>query len=82
MDRLTGWLGLVLIHGATLPTLWERLNGNVVSMPELSLVLMVWAGLICYFVRAVLQRDTIYMISNGIGFVCNSLLLSLIVFGG
>jgi hypothetical protein len=82
MDRLTGWLGLVLIHGATLPTLWDRLQGNDVSMPELSLVLMVWAGLICYFARAVIQRDVIYMVSNGIGFVFNSLLLTLIVFGG
>jgi len=81
MDRLTGWLGLILIHGATLPTLWDRLNGNAVSMPELSLVLMVWSGLICYFARAVIQRDVIYMVSNGIGFVFNSLLLTLIVFG-
>ena len=79
MDRITGWLGLVLIHGATLPTLVGRLNGNDTSLPELTLVLMVWSGLICYAIRAWLQRDVIYMVSNGIGFVCNSLLLALIV---
>lgn len=79
IDRFSGWLGLVLIHGATLPTLYNRLQGTDVNLPELSLVLMVWTGLICYFVRAVVQRDKIYMLSNGIGFVFNSLLLTLIV---
>ena len=81
LEKLCGWAGLVLIHGATIPTLIGRLNGSDTSLPELSLVTMVWLGLCFYFARAIIQRDTIYTISNGIGFVFNSLLLIMIVFG-
>ena len=83
MENVYGWLGVVLIHGATIPTLYSRLldGGDSLPLPHVSLVLMVWAGLICYFVRECIgRRDTVYLVSNGIGFVFNSLLLTLIVF--
>jgi hypothetical protein len=42
---------------------------------------MVWVGLLLYFVRAFVQRDKLYMISNGIGVVLNFILLIILVFG-
>ena len=77
-----GWFGMVLIQGATLPTTYGILVGTNPKLPEISLILMVWSGLILYFIRAVAKRDTLHIVSNGIGSFLQSALLALIVFGG
>ena len=76
-----GWLGMVAIHGATVPTMLAQLSGENPNLPEFSLVFLVWLGLVLFLVRAVGRKDTLYIISNGVGFALNSLLLSMIVFG-
>lgn len=80
--ELCGWLGMCLIQGATLPTTWGILQGTNPKLPELSLVVMVWGGLFLYLLRAIDRRDTLHVVSNGIGTFLQGLLLLLIVFGG
>lgn len=79
--ELGGYLGMVLIHAATLPTSIGVLMGWTDKLPPLSMVLLVWLGLILFFVRALVRFDWLYLISNGIGFIANSILLILIVYG-
>lgn len=76
----SGWLGMILVQSATLPTTFSVLMGWSTTLPPLSMVLLVWAGLAFYFVRAYAQRDKLYMFSNGFGFVVNTLLLAMIVY--
>jgi hypothetical protein len=78
--ELGGWIGMLLIHGATVPVTVSNILGWSDKLPPLSMVLLVWAGLALFLWRAVDRKDTLYTVSNAIGFVLNSILLALIVF--
>ena len=80
MSELCGWIGMVLIHAATLPTSIGVILGYNDRLPPVSMVLMVWAGLFLFLVRALGRNDKLYIISNAVGFFFNSVLLALIVF--
>ena len=79
-SELCGWLGMILVQSATLPTTIGVLLGYTDKLPPISMVLLVWAGLALYFVRAFKNKDVLYMVSNGFGFFVNTILLALIVF--
>jgi hypothetical protein len=78
--ELGGWLGMCLIHGATVPVTVSNILGWSSQLPPLSMVLLVWAGLALFLWRAIARNDTLYIVSNAVGFVLNSVLLALIVF--
>lgn len=81
LATLSGWIGMLLLQGATVPPLLDRLfNADAANMPPLSMVLMVWSGLALYLARAIAQKDWLYITSNGIGLIGNSLLMALIIF--
>ncbi len=79
-SELCGWAGMILVQSATLPTTISVLLGYSDKLPPLSMVLLVWAGLALYFVRALKNKDVLYMVSNGFGFFVNTILLALIVY--
>jgi hypothetical protein len=74
-----GWLGMVLIHGATLPVTIGVILGMSTHLPPLSMVVMIWFGLALFFFRALARFDWLYLFSNGVGFTFQSLLLYLIL---
>ena len=76
---VAGWLGMVCIHGATVPVSLRAIAGGTV-LPPLEMVLMIWAGLALFLLNAVANRNTLYIVSNGVGFALQTLLLTLIVF--
>jgi hypothetical protein len=78
--ELSGWAGMLFVQSATLPTTFYNLMGWSDQLPPISMILLVWIGLALYFVRAYAQRDTLYMVSNGFGFIVNTILLALIVY--
>lgn len=78
--EIAGWLAMVMLHSNTVPTTLGKVLGYSTTMPPLSMVLLTWAGLALYLWRAVYQKDMLYIVSNGIGFALNSLLLAIIVF--
>lgn len=78
--EIGGYIGMVLIHGATMPTLINRLVNTSALLPPLSMVLMIWLGLGLFLARAIAQNDRLYTISNAYGFVMQTLLLAFIVF--
>jgi hypothetical protein len=71
---------MALVQSATLPTMVKLILGLTTAKPPASMVLLVWFGLACYFIRAYTQRDKLYMFSNGFGFFVNTILLGLIVY--
>ena len=81
LSNLCGWVGMILIHGATAPTSISAIMGWSTHLPPLYFVLMIWSGLFLFLVNSIIQRNTLYIVSNAIGFSLNSLLLSLIAFG-
>ena len=80
LGAVSGWIGMLLIHGATLPTTLGVILGYSDKVPPISMVLLVWSGLMLFLVRAIVNKDTLYIVSNAVGFFFNSILLALIVF--
>ena len=74
------WLGLILIHAATVPTVLSIMAGLNDKMPPVDMVLLVWAGLALFFVRAAILKDMINLVTIGFGFVAYAVLLALLVF--
>lgn len=76
-----GWIAVILIHFATIPTLLATLvTGEMAKFPPVDLVLAVWAGLFLFFVKASISRDLLNIVTIGLGFVIQAGLMALILF--
>jgi hypothetical protein len=75
-----GWLAVILIHCATIPTLLALLTGLSDNVPNLDIVLFMWAGLVLLFVRSVVLRDTLNIITIGAGFIVQATVMAMILF--
>ena len=75
-----GWLAVILIHGATVPTLLAILTGLSDRTPSVDIILLMWGGLVLLFGRAVVLKDSLNIITIGAGFIIQAVLMSLILF--
>jgi phage-related minor tail protein len=75
-----GWLAVVVLHLATIPTMAAVLTGLTEKMPPVDLVLFTWTGLFLLFCKATIQRDLLNIVTIGLGFFIQASLLALIVF--
>ena len=75
-----GWVAVVLLHLATIPTMIAVLTGLTDKMPPVDMVLFMWGGLLMMFLKATIQRDLLNIITIGFGFFIQAGLLALIVF--
>ena len=75
-----GWLAVILIHCATIPTLLALLTGLSDNVPNLDIVLFMWAGLVLLFGRAVVLKDTLNIITIGTGFIVQACIMAMILF--
>ncbi len=75
-----GWLAVILIHCATIPTLLALLTGLSDNVPNLDIVLFMWAGLVLLFIRSVVLKDTLNIITIGSGFIIQAVIMAMILF--
>jgi hypothetical protein len=75
-----GWLAVILIHGATVPTLLALLTGLSDRTPSVDVILLMWSGLVLLFGRAVVLKDSLNIITIGAGFIVQAVLMALILF--
>jgi hypothetical protein len=75
-----GWLGNITLHAATIPSLLAMMTGVTDKPPSVDVVLMLWAALALLFFRSVLMRDLLNIITIGVGFMIQAMLLVLIFF--
>jgi hypothetical protein len=75
-----GWLAVVVIHCATIPTLLALLTGLSDTVPNLDIVLFMWTGLVLLFFRAVVMRDMLNIITVGLGFIVQATIMAMILF--
>ena len=75
-----GWLAVVLIHSATIPTLLAILTGLSDRTPSLDIILFVWSGLVLLFGRAIVLKDNLNIITIGAGFITQAVLMAMILF--
>jgi hypothetical protein len=75
-----GWLAIIVLHASTVPGLLAVKAGISDSMPPLELVAFLWVGLLLYFIRSAIIKDMLNVITIGVGFAIQALLLGLIFF--
>lgn len=75
-----GWIGILLLHGATLPTMLGLMFGMTDKPPSIDMVLIVWAALGMFFMKAIIQRDILNLITIGLGFIMQATLMALVFF--
>ena len=75
-----GWLAVLFLHGATIPPVLGLLFGISDRLPSIDVVLFLWSGLVLLFVRALVNKDMLNIITIGTGFVIHAGLLGLLVF--
>jgi len=75
-----GWVAVILLHLATIPTELAVLTGLTEKMPPVDMVLFSWAGLFCFFLKAAIQKDFLNIVTIGLGFFVQASMLALIVF--
>lgn len=75
-----GWLAIMIVHLATIPTMLAVLTGVTEKFPPVDLFLLTWLGLILFFVKAAIQKDMLNVVTIGIGFFIQACLGALIIF--
>jgi hypothetical protein len=74
------WLAVILIHSATIPTLLALMTGLSDNVPNLDIVMFMWAGLVLLFFRAVVLRNLLNIITIGLGFITQAVIMAMILF--
>jgi len=75
-----GWLAVILLHAATVPSLLALMGGLTDRLPPVDLVLLVWTGLGLLFVKAAIQKDMLNVLTIGFGFIAQAVMMALIFF--
>jgi hypothetical protein len=75
-----GWLAVIVLHAATVPSLLAVMAGLTDRLPGVDLVILVWSGLVLLFIKAAVQKDILNLITIGFGFVIQAVLMALIFF--
>ena len=75
-----GWISNVCLHAATIPSFIALMTGITDKPPSIDVVLMVWAALCLLFFRAVVLKDLLNIVTIGVGFIVQAMMLVLIFF--
>jgi len=75
-----GWMAAIVLHAATVPSLLAVMSGLTDRMPGVDLVLLVWTGLTLLFIKAAVQKDMLNIVTIGVGFIVQAVLMALIFF--
>lgn len=80
ISNIGGWIGMILIQSSTIPVSISIIRGNVERIPPIDMTIMIWAGLFLFLLRSISNKDTLYIVSNSVGFFFQTILLTLIAF--
>jgi hypothetical protein len=79
-SELISWIVVVMLHAATIPTLFAVMIGVTDLMPPIDITLMIWTALVLLFIKAAVKHHTLNILTIGLGFVVQATLLALIFF--
>lgn len=75
-----GWMAAIVLHLSTVPSMLALMSGLADKPPNIDLVLFIYASLVLLFGRAVLLKDQLNIVTIGIGFIGQSVLMAFILF--
>ncbi len=79
-SEFIGWLAIMFIHSATIPSLLGLIFAISDNLPSLDIVFFIWFGLILLFIKALLNKDVLNIVTIGFGFFIQATLLGMVVF--
>jgi hypothetical protein len=74
------WISVICIMASTIPGFLAVMAHATDRMPPLDITLMVWGGLLLYFLRSAILKDMLMLVTIGLGFAAQAILLGLIFF--
>lgn len=84
ISRITGntlgFLTIILLHLASMPTLMSVLLAQSDKLPPADLMIFIWSALTTLFFKSMLERNLLYVATICIGFVAQTLIMGLILF--
>ncbi len=75
-----GWVSILLLHFAALPTLLAVLMGTSDKLPPVDLMIFIWSALITMFFKSLIDKNYLYISTICIGFCAQTVIMSLILF--
>lgn len=79
-SETVGWLAVLFIHGTTIPSVLGLLLGVSDKLPSIDVVAFLWGSLILLFIKALINKDTLNIVTISVGFMVQAALLGLLVF--
>ena len=74
------WLGILVLLIAPVPSFIAVMSGLSERMPPLDVVLLLWGGLSLLFIRSAILKDMLMVVTIGLGFIIQAMLLGLTFF--
>ena len=75
-----GWITIILLHFASIPTLLAVLMAQSDKLPPVDLMVFVWSGLLTLFFKSLIEKNFLYVATICIGFAAQTLIMGLILF--
>jgi hypothetical protein len=75
-----GWTGLIALHAVTIPSLFGLMTGLTDTTPPIDMVIILWAAMALFYIKAMLEKNTISVMIIGLGFIMQSILMALVFF--
>jgi hypothetical protein len=75
-----GWITIIMLHFASIPTLVAVLLAQSDRLPPVDLMVFVWSALITLFFKSLIERNFLYIATICLGFAAQTLIMGLILF--
>jgi hypothetical protein len=75
-----GWITIILLHFASIPTLIAVLLAQSDKLPPVDLMIFVWAALTTLFFKSLIEKNFLYLATICMGFLAQTVLMGLILF--
>jgi len=75
-----GWITIVLLHFAAVPTLLAMILAQSDKLPPYDLMLFVWTALTALFFKSLIEKNFLYVSTICLGFIAQVVMLGMIVF--
>jgi len=80
MADVFAWISIVILCLCNVPGYFALMSGITDNTPPLDISLLIWVGLLLYFIRSVIIKDMLNILTIGIGFAIQVILLGTIFF--
>jgi len=75
-----GWITIILLHFAAMPTLISVLMAQNDKLPPVDLMIFIWAALTTLFFKSLIEKNFLYVSTICVGFIAQVVIMGLILF--